>query len=133
MSTAPRPAPKRLTGLVTASTPRPSTARGAASPPRPLRGRSVESNLSEAELKAISAYERLLKAQAALLQATGAATLDTAIARARAVLARRDDIRRRLNKQPPAGKKKSVAKYYDGPSTSVRTVSGGAPTLGKHR
>lgn len=103
--------------------------------------------VSENDRQAIEAWEAYTRAPKALLHATGSASLSAAEDRVRVAQARAEAVRRQRN-TPKAGSrtvsKKGTAKNLppgkSGPngkrpqrSTSVRTVSGGSPGLGKRR
>ncbi|QGG94362.1 hypothetical protein [Actinomarinicola tropica] len=90
---------------------------------------SPKKQLDARDRRIVDAWERYRNASIELLRATDSATLGAATLKANASLARLDQARRQRRQSGPKSNK--VPK--PGRSKSIRTVSGGAPGLGKRR
>ena len=94
------------------------------------KAKSSASGLAVVDQRILNAWGDYERAVRKLLQVTQTSSLNSAATKARGALQRRDAIARegRRGRNQGGGKSPRL-----GPSRSVRTVSGGAPGLGKRR
>jgi len=122
-----------LVGAVAKEGARKAAAASPANPGKKKRSKrkgSALQRISADDQATIRAWESYAHARTDLLRTTGSATLETAEVKAMAALQRLEAQKRA---QRRASSEKSTGVHGSGRSVSVRTVSGGAPTLGRRR